>query len=520
MPHHDPLLLAIDNGTQSVRALLFTPEGELVHKAQIPLLAYHSPEPGWAENDPEYYWQSVCRACRQLLVESAVEPGRIAGLAVTTQRATVVNLDAEGKPLRPAMVWLDKRRTEGLAPPRGLLGLALRVAGVTDTVRHLQAEAESNWLRVHQPEIWQRTAKFLLLSGWLNYRLTGHFLDSSASQVGYLPFDYRRKAWLGPRDWRWELLGTRPELMPELVPAGSILGEVSARAASETGLPAGLPVIAGAADKACEVLGSGCLLPHQASLSFGTTATVNIASPRYVEPVPFLPAFPAAAPGHYNLEWQIYRGFWMVSWFRQQFGLREEQLAAERGVSPEALFDELVRAVPPGSMGLMLQPYWTPGVRVPGPEGKGAIIGFGDVHTRAHVYRAILEGLAYGLRDGKERLEKRTGIPVTELRVSGGGSQSDAAMQMTADLFGMPAARPHVYETSGLGAAMDVAVALKLHPDFASATRAMTRVGRVFDPEPGASAVYEELYQRVYRKMYDRLKPLYEEIRAITGYPA
>jgi sugar (pentulose or hexulose) kinase len=153
-------------------------------------------------------------------------------------------------------------------------------------------------------------------------------------------------------------------------------------------------------------------------------------------------------------------------------------------------------------MGLMLQPYWTPGIRVPGREAKGAIVGFGDVHTRAHVYRAILEGLAYALREGKERIEQRSGVRITELRVSGGGSQSDAAMQLTADIFGLPTARPHVYETSGLGAAIDAAVGLGLYPDFASAVAAMTRVGRVFEPIAANRAIYDRLYKQVYRKMY------------------
>ena len=170
-------------------------------------------------------------------------------------------------------------------------------------------------------------------------------------------------------------------------------------------------------------------------------------------------------------------------------------------------------------MGLVLQPYWAPGLKQPGPEAKGAVIGFGDIHTRAHLYRAILEGLAYALRDGKERTEKRSGAPITELRVAGGGSQSDAAMQITADVFGLPAARPHLLEASGLGAAIDLAVGLKLHPDFGTAIRAMTRISRVFEPDPRASAIYDGLYQRVYQQLYKRLKPLYEEIREITGYP-
>jgi sugar (pentulose or hexulose) kinase len=209
----------------------------------------------------------------------------------------------------------------------------------------------------------------------------------------------------------------------------------------------------------------------------------------------------------------------MVSWFKEQFGQPEKDLSETQGIPHEALFDELVRQVPPGSMGLILQPYWSPGLKHPGPEAKGAIIGFGDVHTRAHLYRAILEGLAYALREGKERSEKRSGSPITEVRVAGGGSQSDVAMQITADVFGLAASRPHVYEASGLGAAIDVAVGLGLKPSFEVAVRDMTRVGRVFEPNPETSRLYDELYRRVYLRMYERLKPLYEEIRDITGYP-
>jgi len=216
---------------------------------------------------------------------------------------------------------------------------------------------------------------------------------------------------------------------------------------------------------------------------------------------------------------QINRGYWMVSWFKREFGHREQRIADERGIAPEELFDELVAAVPPGSMGLVLQPYWSPGVKVPGPEAKGAVIGFGDVHTRAHLYRAILEGLAYALREGGERCARRSGVPLTEIRVAGGGSQSDAAMQITADVFGLPAARPHVYEASGLGAAIDAAVGLGLHPDFATAVAEMTRRGRTFEPDPRSREIYQGLYHEVYLKMYSRLRPLYEEIRRITGYP-
>ena len=515
----EPLILAIDNGTQSVRALLFDLKGEIVARAQVQLLDYTSVHPGWAEHDPEGFWQALCQACAQLWTQPGADRARIAGVAVTTQRGTVINVGRDGKPLRPAITWLDQRRTETVPPIGALWRTAFRLARVSGTIDYFRGEAEINWIRAHQPEVWQATHKFLLLSGYLNYRLCGRYADSSGSQVAYVPFDYRRRRWAGRRDWKWQALAVLPQMLPDLVEPGARLGEISAAAALETGIPPGLPLLAAAADKACEVIGAGCSTPQVGCLSYGTTATINTTTPRYAEVTPFVPPYPAAIPGAYSLEVQVFRGYWMVNWFKEQFGHHEQSRALLEDVAPERLFDELANAVPPGSMGLMLQPYWTPGIRVPGREAKGAIIGFGDVHTRAHVYRAILEGLAYALREGKERIERRGGTRITELRISGGGSQSDAAMQLTADIFGLPTSRPHVYETSGLGAAIDAAVGLGLHPDFPSAIAAMTRVGKVFEPIAANHAVYDQLYREVYLKMYRRLQPMYRDIARITGYP-
>ena len=512
-------ILAIDNGTQSVRALLFDLQGNLVDKSQV-AITYQSAEPGWAEADADVFWQALCQACQQLWQTTRVNKSDIAGLVITTQRGTTLALDAKGQPLRPAMIWLDQRRTEHAPRLAWWWEAAFRAIGMRDTVRHFQKEAEANWIAQHQPDLWARTAKYLLLSGYLNYRFTGRFVDSVAAQVGYVPFDYKKGQWAPPHDWKWQALPITPAMLPELVAAGTVIGQVSEQAAQETGIPAGLRVLAGAADKACEVLGAGCLTPDIACLSYGTAATINTTTPRYLEATPFIPPYQAAVPGHYNTEVQITRGFWMVNWFKEQFGLHEQQQALAEGVSPESLFDALVNRVPPGAQGLMLQPFWNPGIKVPGPEAKGAVIGFGDVHTRAHLYRAILEGLAYALREAKERIEKRGGTPITLVRVSGGGSQSDAAMQITANIFNLPCERPHLYETSGLGAAMIAAVGLGLHADYASAVAAMARMGDRFEPEPQHAHTYEQLYRRVYCRMYKRLQPLYRDIRAITGYPS
>jgi sugar (pentulose or hexulose) kinase len=512
-------LLAIDNGTQSVRALLFDLNGHLVAKAQVPLQAYFSDHPGWAEHHAEEYWQAVCLACQRLWTQTHAPRDAIKGVAVTTQRGTMINLDKHGKPLRPAIVWLDQRKAQRVPKIAWHWRTAFKLAGVADTIRYFQREADINWIAQNQPDIWAKTDKYLMLGGYLNYQLTGRLVDSIGAQVGYVPFDFKRQHWASRWDWKWQAMEVRPEMMPELVPPGTVIGEITSAAAEATGIPAGTPVVSAAADKACEVLGAGCLEPHIGCLSYGTTATINTTTKKYFEATPFIPPYPAAVPGLYSNEVQIFRGFWMVSWFKQQFGHLEQQAAESQGVAPEQLFDELIRSVPPGSMGLMLQPYWTPGIRHPGPEAKGAVIGFGDVHTRAHLYRSILEGLAYSLREGKEKIEQRGGTAITGLRVSGGGSQSDMAMQITADVFNLPTERPHSYETSGLGAAINAAVGLKLHPDFPTALRAMTRISKVFEPNPRDVQTYDALYRRVYQKMYRRLQPLYEEIRQITGYP-
>jgi sugar (pentulose or hexulose) kinase len=515
----DKTILAIDNGTQSVRALLFDLHGNIVAKSQVHLQPYFSNQPGWAEHDADGYWNAVCKACQGLWAQPGVDRATIQGVAVTTQRGTVVSLDKDGKALRPAITWLDQRRTDVVPPLGRWWTLAFRLARVKGTIDFFRGEAEINWIKAHQPDVYEKTDKFLLLSGFLNYRLCGRFVDSTGSQVAYLPFDYKRQQWAKKSDWKWQALAVKEHMLPELVAPGTRIGAITNAAALASGIPEGTPLVAAAADKACEVIGAGCQEPHIGCLSYGTTATVNTTTTRYVEVTPFIPPYPAAIPNSYSTEVQIFRGYWMVNWFKEQFGHLEKARALEEDIAPEQLFDELVNAVPAGSMGLMLQPYWTPGIRVPGPEAKGAIIGFGDVHTRAHVYRAILEGLAYALREGKEQIEKRSGVAITELRVSGGGSQSDAAMQLTADIFGLPTKRPHIYETSGLGAAIDAAVGLGLYADFATAIKAMTRVGKVFHPIEANHRMYNKLYHNVYRKMYARLQPMYAEIAEITGYP-
>jgi sugar (pentulose or hexulose) kinase len=516
--HDQPYLLSIDNGTQSVRAIVFDREGQLIDKVKIDIEAYRSPQPGWAEQDADYYWQTIVDACQALWRQARVKPEEIAALTVTTQRGTVVNLDSNGRPLRPAIVWLDQREAPE-AVHLGALEWPLRLLGLKSSIAYFASQAEANWIAQCQPEVWAKTHKYLLLSGYHNFRLTGKYVDSVASQDGYIPFDYKQQQWSGASSWHWRALPLTPDMLPALKPAGSELGGLSDEAAAQLGLPVGLKVIASGSDKACESLGAGSVDASVGCMSYGTTATYNGNFERHIEPAFMLPAYPSAVPGRYNSEAIIYRGFWMLSWFRDQMGQLEQQQAQQQGVAVETLFDKFLRDTEAGAMGLTLQPYWSPGIREPGPGAKGAIIGFGDVHGKAHIYRAIIEGLCFALREGKERIEKRGRNRIETLRISGGGSQSDDIMQISADIFGMPVERPSTYETSALGAAINMAVGLGWYPDYAAAVANMTGVGKTFYPNEENAAYYDQMYHEVYRRMFGKLSGLYQGIRKLTGYP-
>ncbi len=512
------LILAIDVGTQSVRAGLVDLTGAVHHLVKTAIEPYFSAQPGWAEQDPEYYWKTVCDVCRQVLAADPSARGRLQAVTVTTQRVTMINVDRDGKPLRPAIVWLDQRKADVDQVLSAPLRLALKGIGLSEFVDFAVGVSRSNWIRQHQPEVWEQTHKFLFLSGFLAHRLTGEFRESTGNVFGAIPFDVKRGSWAGKLDLKWKFFPVEPEKLTELVPPSSFLGHITTAAAEVTGIPAGLPLIAAAADKACDVLGAGCLTPERACISFGTTATINTHNKRYVELWSMMPPYPSAIPGHFYSEVGVVRGLWLVSWFKEEFGLHERQLAHATQASPEELLEELLKEVPAGSKGLICHPNWAPALGQ-SRATKGAIIGFGEVHTRAYVYRAIIEGLVYALREGAELTERKNKLAITDVVATGGGSKSDAILQITADVFGRPVHRPHTSETSLLGAAMVAAVGLKLMPDFATAVAAMTRVAASFEPESANRTLYDDLYSRVYKGMYKQLLPLNEQIRAITGYP-
>ena len=510
-------ILSIDCGTQSLRAMIFNCQGAMLAKSQVDYEPYISHQPGWAEQDPEIYWQSLVQACQQLKTRDKDNFKAISGIGVTTQRASMINLDENGKPLRPAILWMDQRRSKMQWGHSGMIGLGLGLLRLKKKIEDIQTRSQCNWIMQEQPDLWAKTAKYVQVSGFLNFRLTGHFSDSIASQIGYLPFDYKKQQWAKRYSLTRMLFPVDRNKLPDLVVPGKVLGKISSRAADETGLKKEIPVIACGSDKGCETLGAGVVNSGTASLSFGTTATVQTLSDIYLEPIKYMPSYPAVIPGKFNPEIEIFRGFWMVSWFKKQFAHKEVKLAKEQGIPPEELLNQSLKRTKPGAMGLILQPYWGPGLGH--PEAKGAMIGFGDVHSKDHIYRSLIEGLGFALREGLEILEQKTGKKIGCGVVSGGASQSDEICKITADIFNRPIRKGQTHETSGLGAAIIIAAGMGWFGSLDEAVTQMVHEKKVFHPDNQNVRLYDQLYSGVYSKMYKVLEPFYERIRKITGYP-
>ncbi len=511
----EPLVLTFDMGTQSARAMLVSPAGQVVAIAQKSYeKPYFSPQPGWAEQEPDFYWQALCETSLALKAKAGGLWEDIIAVTCTTIRDTCLCLDEACRPLRNVILWLDKREAKELRGMPPVSSLMFQLARMGEAVELQRKVSACNWVAKNEPEIWAKTRYFVLFSAWLNHKLCGRLADSSASTIGHIPFDAKTRTWMRKNDFRRVIFDVDESHLYPLVAPGETLGGITPQAAAETGLAQGLPLVATGSDKGCETLGLSCLGPGSAALSFGTTATVQVTTRDYVEPLPFIPPYPAVAPGCYNPEVEIYRGFWLISWFKREFAEKEVRDAARLGVPPEKLLNERLAEVPPGCDGLIFQPYFTPGLVM--PNARGAIIGFSDVHTRIHIYRAIVEGINYGLMEGLYTIQKRGHLNTQSLFVAGGGSQSDEICQITANMFGLPVRRTQTHEVGGIGSSMVAFIAKGVFAGYEEAVQSMVHVKDEFLPNMAEHQIYKRLYDEVFVKIFDRLSPLYQQINEIT----
>ena len=304
-----PLVLTCDIGTQSARALLVDPDGRIVDVVQSKYAEpYFSKEPGWAEQKPNFYFDRLCECCRELCARSNALLPDVIAMTITVIRDTVVCLDANNEPLRDIILWLDKRTVDpnGAMPAKNMM--LFKVAGMEPTAKVVYAASVGNWIMRHEPEIWARTAKYVMLPTYLNYKLTGNLIDSASNQIGHIPFDYKNRRWMKPGSLTRCFCDVPNEKLCDLVPSGTVIGTVTDEVCALTGIPAGLPLISTGSDKGCETLGLAVVDSDKASISLGTTATIQFSTTEYVEPQQFLPAYPGVLNDHYNPEIEIYRG--------------------------------------------------------------------------------------------------------------------------------------------------------------------------------------------------------------------
>ncbi|MBR0536903.1 MAG: FGGY-family carbohydrate kinase [Clostridia bacterium] len=510
----DPIVLTFDVGTQSVRCLLVTPDGAFLDKEQMTYeTPYFSREPGWAEQRPDFYFEQMAEISRRLLARNGALTDRIKAVSVTCIRDTVLCLDKNREPLRDIILWLDSRKAKFDRPFGAGKKMLFDLIGMGDSIKKIYKATAANWLMQNEPENWEQTDKYVMLPTYLNYLLTGELKDAAANMIGHVPFDYKNRRWMGEKDLTRCVSDVPAEKLCELVPSGEVIGHITEKASERTGIPAGLPLVACGSDKGCETLGLSVVRDDRASVSLGTTATLQMATKDYFEPQPFLPAYPAVPNDLYNPEFEVYRGFWLVSWFIKEFAAEERADAQKRGVSPEQVLDESLKRVPPGCEGLLLQPFWTAGIA--NPNALGSMVGFADFHTRAHFYRAIIEGIGFELYNGLTTMQKRSGKTVKELYVAGGGSRSDAVCQIMADLFGIPVMRTQTSEACSVGASIPAFIRLGVFKSYEDAIARMVHIKDTFTPDAENHAVYASLYEQVYSKIYPGLKTAEKNIMTI-----
>jgi xylulokinase len=484
-------VLGIDVSTTATKAVVVDQRGAVLGVASAEY-GYDVPQPTWSEQQPELWWTAARQAIPQALAAAGIDGTAVAAVGLTGQMHGAVLLDAAGRSVRPAILWNDQRTATECDQIRTAVGPA-RLVELTgnDALTGLTAP-KLLWVRRHEPANWRRVAHVLLPKDYLRLRLTGDYALDKADGSGTLLFD------LAARDWSAEVLAALeldPRLLPTTHEGPAITGQVSAAAAEATGLTKGTPVVAGGGDQSANAVGVGAVDPGVLALSLGTSGVVFAATDRpLVEPHGRVHAFCHAVPGRWHMMSVMLSAAGSLRWYRDS-------------LAPGVPFDELVAEaidVAPGSDGLFFLPYLS-GERSPHPDplARGAFVGLNTAHRRAHLTRAVLEGVAFGLRDGLDLMVAAGMVGGGQMRASGGGLASELWRQILADVLGAEIALPQTTEGAAYGAAVLAAVGAGWQPDVASACATMVRAAPVARPGP-ATARYAELHSR-YRELYPAL---------------
>jgi xylulokinase len=499
--------LGVDLGTSAVKCILVDLKGKVKgsYSAEYPLL---QPHPGWAEQNPEDWWLGTIKAIRGLLELSGIAGSDVSGIGLSGQMHGSVFLDAEQQVIRPALLWCDQRTTEQCEEIESLVGR--EELGQLTGNRALTGFTAPKilWLRQHEPEHYARVRHLLLPKDYVRLRLTGAFGMDMADASGTLLLDVARRRW---SQTVAERLSIPLEWLPPLFESGDVAGQLLPEAAGLTGLAAGTQVVAGGGDQACGAVGVGVVRQGIASVALGTSGVVFVHDDAYqVDEAYRLHSFCHGVPGKWHRMGVMLAAGGSLQWWRNHFAHEELERARQEGKDVYELLTSLAETAPLGSEGLLFLPYLT-GERTPHPDPKarGAFIGLNLRHSKAHLIRAVLEGITFGLRDSLE-LMKESGIAIHELRVNGGGAKSPFWRQMIADIFGVPVVTVNSTDGPAYGAAVMAASGV-LHRDIMELCDEWIQVVDRVEPNPKLHAEYEAYY-KIYRSLYGTLQSTFHQL--------
>ncbi len=504
-------LLGIDLGTSGVKAALFAVEdGRVISDALVDYPLFH-PHPGWVEQHPADWWQATITAIRSCLQKAAtqnVQPADVKGVGLSGQMHGVVLLDSAHEVLRPCIIWADQRSDAQARWMTGRVGESKLIEYVSNPALTGFSAPKLLWVRDNEPELFSRATTLLLPKDYIRFRLTSVLAMEISDAAGTCLLDVKHGVWSQEVLQAIEL---SPSLFPPVVAADAVSGTITDEVAALTGLPSGIPVAGGGADNACGAVGNGVVMSGIGLVSIGTSGVVlaHSETPQVDTsgPVPRVHTFNHAVPHAWYLMGVTQGAGLSLRWVRDNIGLPERALERWTGEDAYNVLAREALGVAPGSEGLLFLPYLQ-GERTPhlDPYARGGWIGLTASHDRRHLVRAVLEGVAYSLKDSFNILREQ-GLSIEQMRATGGGAKSVIWRQIIADILGVELVTTNATEGPAFGAALLAGVASGVYPSVKDACEQTVRVVERTEPRMENEHVYAAGYER-YKKLYPALKPI------------
>ena len=507
-------LLGIDLGTTGVKAALFAADdGHVISSAFVDYPLLH-PHPGWAEQDPEHWWKATITAIRSCLSEGAVHgvvPSDVRGVGLSGQMHGVVLLDQEYKVLRPCIIWADQRSDAQCRWMTEQVGASRLIEYVSNPALTGFSAPKALWVRDNEPEIFAQTRTIILPKDYIRFRLTGVLAMEISDAAGTCLLDVKHGSW---SQEVLHAIGFDASLLPPVVAADAVCGTITHEVEQLTGLLTGTPVAGGGADNACGAVGNGVVRPGLALVSIGTSGVLLAhADTPQVDvsgPIPRVHTFNHAVPHAWYLMGVTQSAGLSLRWVRDNIGLPEQALERWTGLDAYELLTKEAEGVSPGSDGLLFLPYLQ-GERTPHLDAyaRGGWIGLTASHNRRHLVRAVLEGVAFSLKDCFAIIQEQ-GLELEQLRATGGGAKSLLWRQILADVLGVPLVTTTAEEGPAFGAALLAGVASGVFDSVPQACEITVRVVDRTEPRPELEYVYARAYEK-YRALYPALKPIFTD---------